>query len=221
MYVFHNAPKHLLTPVIMQRGAEPILCAMVMDSEGRSHRIPPNTPWEVKSLDCMDVTEGGTRFVNHPQSVEKVAKMLCDNGVFYGIVPVPEIRDGISINFDLKSAERESTRVRIQAERGLIEKYVANAKMEQLQGRPIRPPSDTLQRILDTHDLDLLKDFGIQPVGYKVSEGAAMRDRKLADLEATNANQAKELAEMKEMLAMLLEDKEKEKKSRKPQPVQS
>lgn len=184
--------------------------AAVMDSEGRCHRIPPNTPWEVKPQITMDTDKGGSPIQNTIPA-EKVARQICDDGRLYGVVIVPEIRSGLSITFDVDSAARESTRIREQAETEILDRYVKHAKEEQLAARPVRPPSTSIQKILDARGHDLLRDYGLQPVGYKVSEGALKRDAEIAALHQQKDAQDKEIADLKQMITRLIDLQDKKK----------
>src|SRR6266480_3302022 len=111
MFLFHNAPDTMLTRIITKVGEEAMLYAVVRDAEGRSHLIPPNEAWEVLPQISMDVDKGGAATQNTLQS-EYVARQLCQEGQFYGLVPVPEIRDGRSIRFDVDTAAAHSRQVR-------------------------------------------------------------------------------------------------------------
>ncbi len=205
MYVFHNATS-LLTPVILTKGSDPTMVAIIIDSEGRGHRIPANEPWEVKPQTCMDTDKGGSP-VQLTIPAEKVAAQLVHDGKFFGLVIVNQIRTANGISFDVEAAAKESKRIREQAETDLVEKYVKSAKDEQLGNRAIRPPAAPIEQILSSRGMDLKRDYGLEPVGYRVSEKAAARDKEMDELR-------KENREIKEMLNMLLEDKKDEKRKK-------
>ncbi len=82
-----------------------------------------------------------------------------------------------------------------------------SAKDEQLGNRAIRPPAAPIEQILSSRGMDLKRDYGLEPVGYRVSEKAAARDKEMDELR-------KENREIKEMLNMLLEDKKDEKRKK-------
>ena len=94
----------------------------------------------------------------------------------------------------------------------MVQAYVKGAKEDELGKMPIRPPSAPIQRILDERGQDLKRDFGIQPVGWKLSDGAAQRDAQLVALQQQNDSQAKEMAELKAMLTTLLSSQDKKDK---------
>lgn len=216
MYLFHNATENL-TPVILTKNAEPQLVAIIVDSEGRGHRIPPNRPWKVEPQISMDTDKGGAP-MQALIPAEKVAAQLIKDGAFFGLVAVPEIQTANGISFDVETAAKESTRIRYQAESAVLETYVKHAKDEQLANRAMRPPSPSIERILNSRSMDLKRDFGLEPVGYKVSEKAAQRDREVEALKEQNALLTKELGELKDMFAMFMEDK---KESRKKETVKA
>lgn len=198
MYLFHNTPDSSLTAGLDSNGSVRYF-AYILDSEGRTHRIAANSLWEVKPQHCTDVSDGGKNVVVTIPA-EKVGRQICEDGKPYGVVVIQEKRTPEGITFDYETARAESERIRNQFEIELIETFVKRAKEQALQNMPIRPPAPALQKILDARGLDLQRDYGITPVGYKVSEAAAARDREVADLK-------RDLAEMKELLNMALEDK--------------
>ncbi len=177
--------------------------ATIMDSEGRSHRIPHDAPHEVKPQISMDIDKGGAP-AEHIISAEHVARQLCNDGRFYGVVILPEIRDGLNSRLDVVSAAKESTRTRDQAETELIERYVQHAKAQALQAMPIKPPAPALEKILVARGLDLDRHYGIKPIGYRVAEGIKAQDAKIA-------SQEKEIADLRQMLERLVAMQEKAK----------
>ena len=187
---------------------------VLLDSEGRSYRIKPNEPWEVPPIHGTDISgpKGQPAYKEFDIPAHKVAEMLIKQAVHYGLVAVPENRSSAGITFDMDSALKASTVSRRQAEDAMVQAYVKGAKEDELGKMPIRPPSAPIQRILDERGQDLKRDFGIQPVGWKLSDGAAQRDAQLVALQQQNDAQAKEMAELKEMLTMLLDEKKKARK---------
>ena len=177
--------------------------AFVLDAEGRTFRIEPNIPWEVKPQISSDCDKGGYP-VQNIVPADKVAQQICDDGKFYGIVIIPEIQEGFNTKRDVETARARSTEVRRNAENALVDQYVSHQKQNQLAVRPVAPPSESIQAILNGRGLDLKRDFGLEPVGYRVSEAAAARD-------ALIETQGREIKELKEMLAMLMEDKKAKK----------
>lgn len=188
MYLFHNY-KETIT---------------LLDSEGRSYRIPANTPWEVPAVNGTDCN-GTQACAPFTIPVQKVAKFLCDEGVHYGLVVVPEIRTNQGIQFDIAGAQALSLHKRKGSEDHILERYVKGAKEDELNKIPVRPPSASIASILESRGFDLKRDFGITPVGYRVSENVAARDAEVESLRRENAEMRRDNAEIKEMLARLLE----------------
>lgn len=164
---------------VYQNSGKPV---HVLDDEGRTHIIPNAEPLEVMPIICMDVDSGGMPKESVISS-EKLAAALCEKGRSYGLVLVPQVKKGLSITFDVEAAAENSTRVRMNTEDELVRTYVTRMKEEALQNRPIRPPSPSIQAILDARGQDLQRDYGITPVGYKVGEGIAARDAAFAELQ--------------------------------------
>ncbi len=175
----------------------------LLDSEGRTHKIPNNSPWEAPSITGTDCN-GTQAYAPYVVSAQKSAEILIKEGKRFGLVAVPEVRTDGGIKFDVESAAALSSSLRSQFEQGLIDAYVRAAKEDELGKLPVRPPSAALQALLDSRGLDLKRDFGITPVGYRVGEATAQRDKETDDLK-------KEVGELKAMLTMLLEDKKKSK----------
>lgn len=190
MYLFHNYRETIT----------------ILDAEGRSYRIPANEPWEVpeiKGTDCNG-TQAYNPFVI---SAAEASKIFCKEGIHYGLVPVPEKRGPRGIVFDIEEASIASKRVRKASEDAILDRYIRGAKEDELAKLPVKPPSASIAKIIDSRGLDLKRDYGLQPVGYRVSEAAAARDAEMEALRSSNSTMSREMGELKEMLAMLLDDK--------------
>lgn len=183
MYLFHNYKRPIA----------------VLDAEGRTYNIEPNKPWEVPLIRGTDC-KGTEAYVPFVTPTNKVAEMLCKEGIHYGLVVVPEVRTETGIQFDLKAAALNSAQVRKGAEDHILERYIKGAKEDELAKIPVKPPSASIAAILDARGLDLKRDYGLSPVGYRVSEGAAARDAEMEALRNENR-------EIKEMLSELLADR--------------
>src|SRR4030095_4730365 len=82
---------------------------------------------------------------------------------------------------------------------------VHTAPDNELKKEPVRPPEPVIQAILTERGLDLQKDFGITPVGYKASEYASAPCEKIKNLEAQTNSQEEKIAELTAMLQRPLE----------------
>ena len=176
--------------------------AHLIDAEGKTYHIPPNEAWEVPEIRGTDIPgpAGAAPYKTFVTPSHKVGEMLMKQGVYYGLVEVHQVRQGNSIIFDVEGAMKASGVARKQAEDAMLQTYVKAAKEDELGKHPIRPPSAPIQKILNERGLDLKRDFGVQPVGWTLSEGAKARDAEMAALKS-------ELAELKAMLEMAIEDK--------------
>lgn len=175
----------------------------LLDSEGRTHRIPNETPWEVPDINGTDC-DGTQAYRPFVIPSNKAADVFIREGKRFGVVAIPQKRTQNGISFDVESAKTLSTHVRSEFEKGVIDGYIKGAKEDELAKLPVRPPSPALQALLDKRGLDLKRDFGITPVGYKVGEGAAARDAEMESLR-------QQLTELRELVALSLEDKKKSK----------
>lgn len=197
MHLFHNSKETI----------------RLLDSEGRTYVIPANVAWPVPALQGTDCN-GTQAYAPFSISAEKMAKFLCDEGVHYGLVVVPETSTPTGIQFNLAKAARRSANARQTAEDGVLQRYIKGAKEDELAKLPVKPPSASIAAILDARGLDLKRDYGLQPVGYRVGDAAAARDTEMANLRAENETQRKEISEIKEMLTMLMEDRKDEKRKK-------
>lgn len=164
----------------------------ILNDEGRMAIIPNDEPLEIKEQVVTDVDSGGMP----KQSITpaaKVAQELCDRGRLYGVVLVPQVRDGMSINFDVKGSAIKSGEVRKAAEDELIAAYVTTQKQEGGMNRPVRAPSTAIQGIMDRRGIDLERDLNIHPVGWKAGEGVTARDAEIEALKKSNADMAAKL----------------------------
>ena len=176
----------------------------LLDCEGRTYVIPANKAWPVPAIEGTDCN-GSQAYAPFSIPIAKVAKMLCEAGVHFGLVPVPEVATASGIQFDLAAAAKNSTKARKGSEDGILERYIKGAKEDELAKTPVKPPSATITAILDARGLDLERDYNIKPVGYRISEGAQARDSQVSKLEA-------EVSELKQMLSVLIEDKKEARK---------
>lgn len=183
MFVFHN---------------DDTLLECLID--GRMFSIPPYEPFEVSSIEGTDLEK--------PYSIRsaKVGGELIRLCALQGLVEITSERTKAGFGFDVERAARESTVARDNAEGMMLARYVSGAHEDELAKKPVSPPSLPIQRILDKRHLDLQKDFGVTPVGYKVSEYAAKRETEMDLLRRENAEQKKDIADMKEMMTLLLDN---------------
>jgi len=179
----------------------------LLDCEGRTYVIPPNRAWPVPMLEGTDIPgkAGQPAYRTFTISAEKMTKYFLSEGKHFGLVEIEERLTDQGTQFDLETAVRQSTKARYDDQTAMLDQYVQSAHEDELQKLPVRPPGDVIQRILDERGLDLQKDFGITPVGYRVSEYAAARDEKMKNLEDENVANRKELAEMRKLLERTLQ----------------
>ena len=179
----------------------------LLDSEGRTYVIPPNKPWKVPSLEGTDISGpiGMPAYRSFTVSEDKMAKQFLIDGKHYGLVSIDERITDQGITFDINTAAERSKKARYDDQTLLLDQYIRSAHEGELNKQPVPPPVETIQRILDERGLDLQKDFGVTPVGYKVSEYAMQRDQTMKQLAEENAAQKKEMAEMRTMLQRTLE----------------
>ena len=192
--------------------------AHLIDAEGRSYHIPPNEAWDVPTINGTDIPgpAGQPAYKSFTTSPDKVGAMLIRQGVYYGLVEVKVLRTPTGTTFDLDGAKEASTRARRQAEDAMLQSYVKGAKEDELAKLPIRPPSAPIQKILNERKLDLKRDFGVQPVGWILSEGAKSRDVEFAALKAETEDQKQKISDLTKMLEQLLAIEEKKSKSKQP-----
>jgi len=190
----------------------------LLDCEGRTYVIPPNKAWKVPALEGTDISGpiGMPAYKTFTISDEQMAKHFLREGKHYGLVSVEEKITDQGILFDVKDAGERSKKARYDDQTYLLEQYVASAHDDELNKQPVRPPADVIQGILDDRGLDLQKDFGITPVGYRISEYAAARDEKLKQLEVEKNDQAKEIAELRRMLEKSIKLMERRNKEEPP-----
>ena len=179
----------------------------MLDCEGRTYVVPPNKPWNVPMLEGTDIPgqAGQPAYRSFTIPADKMAKYFLSQYPHYGLVELAERLTDQGIQFDLAGAAERSAKSRYDDQTMMLDKYVQSAHEDELNKIPVRPPVPVIQEILDARNLDLQKDFGITPVGYKVSEYAAARDEKMKTLEDDNAAQRKELAEMRKLLERTLQ----------------
>src|SRR5262245_30547236 len=179
----------------------------LLDSEGRTYIIPPNKPWKVPALEGTDISGpiGMPAYRTFSVSEEKMAKQFLIDGKHFGLVEVQEKFTDQGIVFDSKDAAQRSIKARYDDQTFLLDQYIRSAHESELSKQPVPPPVDTVQKILDERGLDLQKDFGVTPVGYKVSEYALARDQKMRELEEKDAARDKEMNEMRTLLARTVE----------------
>ena len=190
-YLFHNNPH----PV------------NYLDCEGRTHIIPPNRPWSVPSLDGTDIPglEGQPAYRTFTIPADKLAKAIMEDRKHDGLVLVAEQISDSGIAFDVKTAAQASSEARYRDQTAILDQYVKSAHEDELNKQPVRPPAESIQKILDDRGLDLQKDFGVTPVGYKVSEYAQARDEKMKTMEAENTSLRKEVSDIKKMMERAME----------------
>lgn len=148
--------------------------------DGRMFNISDSEPFDVPAIEGTDLEK--------PYTIPsvKVGNELIRLGVLYGIVELTQHRTARGFEFDLEAADAASRELRNQAEMDLLNRYVSGAKADELANVPVKPPSAPIQAVLDARGLDLKRDFGITPVGYKISEAVQARDKETHALKADN-----------------------------------
>jgi hypothetical protein len=190
-YLFHSNPHEV----------------RLLDCEGRTYVIPPHKAWSVPALEGTDITgpQGQPAYRSFTIPAEKMAKHFLAEGQHFGLVMLEEKITDNGITFDLKEATERSAKARFDDQSFLLDRWVQTAHDNELKKEPVRPPEPVIQAILTERGLDLQKDFGITPVGYKVSEYASARDEKMKTLEAKTNAQEEKIAELTSMLQRTLE----------------
>lgn len=166
--------------------------------DGRQFSIPHSEPFEVKAIEGTDLEKP------YMISSDKVGREIIRTAVLHGVVTIEQIRTARGFEFDMEKADKESTRLRGKSQLEILQRYVDGAKQDQLANLPIKPPSAPIQAILDERGLDLKRDYGITPVGYKVSEAVAARDAELAATKQENASLRADIDELRGMVNTLV-----------------
>lgn len=148
--------------------------------------FPPDKPVEVKNT--------------------HLANVLLERLHWTGLTQVPEAEgpDGLPV-YDLKSA-RELAKQKLQeARKGLVERYIQHQLETRVrQNMPPLPPSPAVAEIVEEDGWDL-KEYGINPVGWKTGQAKQAQDERITALEQSNATLQETLKELMEQNRLLLE----------------
>src|SRR5262245_59333135 len=180
----------------------------LLDCEGRTHIIPPHKAWRVPDLHSTDC-DGTRAYVPITTPAEKMVKYYLREGIHYGLVEVRETVTDNGITFDLADAARRSTAAREHDKTEMLERYVFGAKDDEMKKEPVKPPPDVIKQILVERGLDLIKDFGVRPVGYASRDTVSEREKDLnQQLLEQQAKHEAEVAELRGMMARILANQE-------------
>src|SRR5262245_49297889 len=101
----------------------------MLDCEGRTYIVPPNTPWNVPPLEGTDIPgqQGQPAYRTFTISAEKMMKYFLTSYPHDGLVELQERLTDQGIQFDLKNAGERSTKSRYDDQSILLDRYVQSA----------------------------------------------------------------------------------------------
>lgn len=175
--------------------------------EGRLLTLLPNEPFEVKEIVSTDVDLNGNKTFVIPS--EFIARVIIAHQMHHGVVLVKEIRRGYNTELDVKSARAEAAIALKAGQDKMLSEYVRIQLEDRLkENKPALPPSKPIERIIDERGIDLQKEYGFRPVGWRVGDETKAREERTAALEAENVELKRTLRLVMEKVDRLALDKE-------------
>lgn len=151
--------------------------------DGASFAIPSHELFPIEDVRGTDCNNSGP--IEYRMHADYVADKICEHAWYLGMQKVTAQvgRDGKSVKSDLDAAKAKAKQLCQDAEDRILQRYLDD-QMERLRGNlPAVPPSGRITQIIKKRNINLAKDYNINPPGYAIAQHHT-RDDEMAAMKA-------------------------------------
>jgi hypothetical protein len=134
-------------------------------------------------VDGAPVGKFGRLYIVEPQKPVRVpyeaGRFILEHLTYTGVVRVREEESDEGVKYDVKSAVEESLKLTEEQDKARFERYVAGVVDDFVKkNKPVPQPDPAILAIIERRGYDL-KDYGINPIGWKEPD----KDARVSQLE--------------------------------------